>query len=80
MSLAGSGATANGTQVILWDCNNSPEQDWVYSAQGSWYGTWRNYKAGKCMSTAGCGGTANGTNVIIWDCNGNSEQTWDYID
>ncbi|WP_255628484.1 ricin-type beta-trefoil lectin domain protein [Jidongwangia harbinensis] len=63
-------ATANGTQIQLWDCDGSTRQRWAHTAgkQLTVYGT-------KCLDASG-GGTANGTAVIIWDCHGGLNQQW----
>jgi hypothetical protein len=63
-------ATANGTQMQLWDCDGSTKQRWAYTAGGQLtvYGN-------KCLDADG-GGTANGTAVIIWDCHGGLNQQW----
>ncbi len=63
-------ATANGTQIQLWDCHGGANQRWTYSAgkQLTVYGN-------KCLDAYGQG-TANGTRVIIWDCNGQANQQW----
>jgi hypothetical protein len=63
-------ATANGTQVQLWDCDGSAKQRWAYGTgkQLTVYGN-------KCLDAYG-NGTANGTAVIIWDCHGGTNQQW----
>jgi hypothetical protein len=63
-------ATANGTQVQLWDCDGSAKQQWAYTTgkQLMVYGN-------KCLDANG-NGTANGTAVIIWDCHGALNQQW----
>nr|WP_230686679.1 RICIN domain-containing protein [Catellatospora vulcania] len=63
-------ATANGTQLQLWDCHGGTNQRWTYSAsrQLTVYGN-------KCLD-ANANGTSNGTAVIIWDCNGQANQQW----
>ncbi|MDI1466217.1 RICIN domain-containing protein [Catellatospora sp. KI3] len=63
-------ATANGTQVQLWDCHGGTNQRWTYTAgrQLTVYGN-------KCLD-ANANGTSNGTAVIIWDCNGQANQQW----
>ncbi|MDI6100402.1 ricin-type beta-trefoil lectin domain protein [Actinoplanes sp. NEAU-A12] len=63
-------ATANGTQVQLWDCAGSVQQRWTHTAgrQLTVYGN-------KCLDATG-NGTANGTAVIIWDCHGALNQQW----
>jgi lysophospholipase L1-like esterase len=59
-------ATANGTQLQLWDCNGQSNQSWTYTAsrQLTVYGT-------KCLQ-----GNSSGTPVVIWDCNGQANQQW----
>lgn len=60
----------NGTQIQLFDCNNTPAQYWVLAADGT------AQALGKCMDLVN-GGTANGTRVHIWDCvAGSQTQQW----
>ncbi|MFG2060285.1 RICIN domain-containing protein [Micromonospora sp. NPDC048871] len=63
-------ATANGTQLQLWDCGGGTHQRWTYTAskQLTVYGN-------KCLDASG-NGTTNGTAVIIWDCHGGLNQQW----
>jgi endoglucanase len=63
-------ASANGSQVQLWDCNGGSNQRFTYtsSKQLTVYGN-------KCLDAYGRG-TTNGTAVIIWDCNGQPNQQW----
>jgi len=63
-------ASANGTQVQLWDCNGGSNQRFTYTSgkQLQVYGN-------KCLDANGKG-TTNGTAVIIWDCNGQTNQQW----
>ncbi|MEV0718246.1 ricin-type beta-trefoil lectin domain protein [Asanoa sp. NPDC050611] len=63
-------ATANGTQVALWDCHGGTNQRWTYtsSKQLTVYGN-------KCLDASNQG-TTNGTAAIIWDCNGQTNQQW----
>jgi hypothetical protein len=63
-------ATANGTQVQLWDCHGGTNQRWTYTTgrQLTVYGN-------KCLDASGAG-TTNGTAVVIWDCNGQANQQW----
>jgi alpha-galactosidase len=61
------GATANGTQPIIWDCNAGANQQWTVSGQ-----TVR--ALGKCLD-APAGATA-GAKATLWDCNGGSNQQW----
>ncbi|WP_405827555.1 arabinofuranosidase catalytic domain-containing protein [Streptomyces sp. NBC_01176] len=62
-------ATANGTQVELWDCNGAGGQIWQQQADGSLL----NPQSGRCLDSPD-GATANGTRLRIWDCNGSAAQ------
>ncbi|WP_433047420.1 ricin-type beta-trefoil lectin domain protein [Dactylosporangium sp. CS-033363] len=71
--LDASGAgTANGTQLILWDCHGGTNQSWTRTAAGELrlYGN-------KCLDI-NANGTANGTKVQIWDCNGTTAQKFTF--
>jgi hypothetical protein len=61
-------ATADGTNVQLYDCNATAAQTWTVSGA-----TLR--ALGKCMDVAG-GATADGTRVQLWTCNGSGAQNW----
>jgi hypothetical protein len=65
------GATGNGAQTQLWDCNGAANQTWnrTTGRQLTVYG------GAKCLDANGQG-TTNGTAVIIWDCNGQANQQW----
>ena len=64
------GATANGTQVKIWDCNGGGNQSWTLTSgrQLQVYGN-------KCLDVVG-GATAAGSRVQIWDCGGGTNQQW----
>ncbi|MEY9936939.1 ricin-type beta-trefoil lectin domain protein [Streptacidiphilus sp. MAP5-3] len=61
-------STADGTQVVLWDCNGTAAQQWTWTGNTLTFG-------GKCLDATGQG-TANGTLVELWTCNGGSNQQW----
>jgi alpha-galactosidase len=61
------GATANGTQPVIWDCNGGANQRWTVTGQSI-------QALGKCLD-APLGATA-GAKVQIWDCNGGTNQQW----
>jgi hypothetical protein len=63
--------TADGTAVIIWDCNGQTNQQWNVNSNGTITGV----QSGKCLDATGAG-TANGTKIIIWTCNGQSNQQW----
>ncbi|GAA3310895.1 glycoside hydrolase family 97 protein [Streptomyces cinereospinus] len=64
------GAQANGTDVMLWECNGQANQVWTQTAARQ-----LTVFAGKCLDVDG-GGTADGTVVQIWDCNNTGAQQW----
>ncbi|MFI5932903.1 PQQ-dependent sugar dehydrogenase [Actinoplanes sp. NPDC051494] len=63
------GATANGTKIQLYTCNNTAAQNWAVTPGST-------VKAlGKCLDVAG-GATANGTKAQLYTCNGSGAQNW----
>ncbi|WP_198168282.1 PQQ-dependent sugar dehydrogenase [Herbidospora yilanensis] len=62
------GATADGTQVQIYTCNNSAAQTWTRTGQ-----TFR--ALGKCLDVSGAS-TANGAKIQIYTCNGTNAQNW----
>ncbi|MCX4630452.1 family 16 glycosylhydrolase [Streptomyces sp. NBC_01443] len=60
---------ANGTPVQLYDCNNTPAQQWTIAADGTLRAL------GKCLDVTG-GATTDGTPVQLYDCNGTPAQRW----
>lgn len=63
------GATANGTAVQLFDCNDTPAQRWSVTEDGTVEAL------GKCLDVTNAG-TANGTPVQLYECNGTGAQQW----
>ncbi|TDO36527.1 glycoside hydrolase family 27 protein [Paractinoplanes brasiliensis] len=61
--------TANGTQPVIWDCNNAANQRWTTSGQAL-------QALGKCLDSP-TGATA-GTKAQLWDCNGGANQQWTF--
>ncbi|MEV0578023.1 ThuA domain-containing protein [Streptomyces sp. NPDC050392] len=62
-------ASADGTQIQLYTCNQSAAQKWTV-------GTDSTLRAlGKCMDVSG-GGSANGTKIQLYGCNGSGAQKW----
>jgi RHS repeat-associated protein len=61
--------TVRGTHVQLWDCNNSPAQNWTLMPDGTVRIN------GECLDITG-GVTGNGTPLEIWDCAGSWNQVW----
>lgn len=73
MGIAG-GNTANGTNVVLWDCvGNADNQKWKYDAAN---GFLRN-KTGKCLDNRGQ--AYNGGEIVIWDCVDSNNLRFDWV-
>ncbi|WP_327674638.1 ricin-type beta-trefoil lectin domain protein [Kitasatospora sp. NBC_00458] len=65
------GATAAGSPVNLWDCNNSPAQQWV---TGPYPGTLKNPNSGKCLDAPGA--ATAGTRLAIGECDSGAGRQW----
>jgi alpha-galactosidase len=61
------GATANGTQPVVWDCNGGANQSWTINGETI-------QALGKCLH-APANATA-GAAVQIWDCSDGTNQHW----
>ncbi len=61
------GATANGTKVDIWTCNNTVSQQWTFVSGAL-------SVQGKCLDDSSQGGA--GAKLVIWTCNGHTAQTW----
>ncbi|MFJ9541103.1 lectin [Streptomyces sp. NPDC101225] len=64
-----SSATADGTHVQIYTCNNTYAQDWIIAGDGTIRAL------GKCLD-ADHSGTTNGTLIQLWTCNGTGAQQW----
>ncbi|NJP82912.1 RICIN domain-containing protein [Streptomyces sp. AA8] len=74
VGLANNGSTANGTELVVWDCHGHPDQQWAPSAPAGLIQSLA--AASKCVGLANNGSTANGTRLVVWDCHGNPDQRW----
>lgn len=61
--------TANGTKVVIANCNGTDAQRWTLPGDGSLQAF------GKCLEATGSG-MANGTPLQLWECNGTGGQRW----
>ncbi|PWK85603.1 poly(3-hydroxybutyrate) depolymerase [Lentzea atacamensis] len=66
LDVVGAG-TANGTQLITWDCHTNANQQFTQNGQ-----TLR--VSGKCLDAPT--NAASGARVQIWDCHGGANQSW----
>ncbi|MGN9841670.1 RICIN domain-containing protein [Nonomuraea sp. H19] len=62
-------ATANGTQLQIYDCHDNANQRFGYSSG-------RLQILSKCLDSPTNAGS--GTRVQLWDCHGNSNQQWTF--
>jgi poly(3-hydroxybutyrate) depolymerase len=60
-------ASANGTQLITWDCHTNANQQFTQNGQAL-------QVLGKCLDAPNNAGS--GTRVHIWDCHGGANQSW----
>ena len=65
------GATASGTPVQLWDCNDADPQEWRWRQQTRL----QNPQSGRCLAVAG-GASAYGSRLEISDCEDTAAQVW----
>lgn len=73
------GERGNGTNVQIWEDNNTSAQEWRVTSLGDGAYTLINPNSGRALDVAGTG-TADGTNVHIWDdFGGNPAQRWAII-
>ncbi|GAA1266036.1 RICIN domain-containing protein [Sphaerisporangium rubeum] len=63
-------ATANGTQLQIYDCHTNPNQSFTYDSSS------RLVTLGKCLDVPTGGGS--GTRIQLYDCHGNSNQRWTF--
>ncbi|GLZ37242.1 hypothetical protein Acsp05_08670 [Actinokineospora sp. NBRC 105648] len=78
VGLANNGSTANGTELVLWDCHFGRDQYWYGGANGSLGSFASGYPNGKCIGLADNGSTANGTRLVLWDCHYGLDQRWSF--
>lgn len=64
---------ANGNNIQLWDCNDSPAQSWILDGLAIRSGL----ETTKCLDL-NHSNTDNETNIHLWDCNGTNAQKWIY--
>ncbi|HVV21295.1 MAG TPA: ricin-type beta-trefoil lectin domain protein [Pseudonocardiaceae bacterium] len=63
-------ATANGTQLDIWDCDGGSNQSWTLTPS-----KWLTVYGDKCLDVTGAS-TAPGTKVELYDCAGGTNQQW----
>jgi hypothetical protein len=67
LDVSGYPGTANGTPLILYDCETADpntDQRWTMTSRGFI----QNQLSGKCIDVGGAPGQQNGAQLILWDC------------
>jgi hypothetical protein len=67
-------STANNTQLRIFDCNGTPQQDWQQLGRGGPIQVFGN----KCLDQLGGNSARDLTPVVIFDCNGRASQRWTF--
>jgi hypothetical protein len=75
------GSMTNGTQLIMWPCDGSLNQQWTLpnvNNSGSFEIPLQIHNGAdynKCLGALNIG-TTDGTPLVIWDCNDHADQLW----
>jgi Ricin-type beta-trefoil lectin domain/Domain of unknown function (DUF4476) len=67
-------ATHGNANVVLWECNDDPDQVWSFTPSGELHSA----LAGTCLDAAGYDG-AQGANVDTFRCEGLDDQRWTLV-
>ncbi|MCC3763338.1 RICIN domain-containing protein [Glycomyces sp. TRM65418] len=70
-----SGSTANGAEIIQYDCHGRVNQQWELRPVGSGYVQIVSQASGKCLDVNGAS-TANNAKAIQWTCGSGTNQQW----
>lgn len=73
---ANSGSTANGTELVIWDCHGGADQNWAWATFADGSVELYNVPSSKCAGLANSGSTTNGTRLVVWDCHAHPDQHW----
>ena len=71
----------NGTPVVQWGCDGTPNQDWIIATPNGFPGNDIQTQIRNAQNSTKCLGvfnseTGDGANLVIWDCNGSADQEW----
>lgn len=69
------GNMTNGTALILWRCDGTPNQQWTLPSPDFPQQMHNGANYNKCLGALNQG-TADGTQLVIWDCNDHPDQLW----
>nr|WP_211234780.1 ricin-type beta-trefoil lectin domain protein [Glycomyces arizonensis] len=69
------GSTADGAEIIQYDCHGGSNQRWRLESVGGGYYRVVSQASGKCLDIDRAS-TADGAKAILWPCNGGANQQW----
>ncbi|SDD69804.1 ricin-type beta-trefoil lectin domain protein [Glycomyces harbinensis] len=70
-----SASTANGAEIIQWDCHGGSNQQWLLQDVGGGHVQIVSPASGKCLDVDAAS-TADNARVLLWSCNGGANQQW----
>jgi hypothetical protein len=70
-----SASTADGAEIIQWDCHGGTNQQWETRTAGDGYVQLVSQHSGKCLDIEGAS-TANNARAVLWSCHGGTNQQW----
>ncbi|WP_026925306.1 RICIN domain-containing protein [Glycomyces arizonensis] len=73
------GSTADGAEIIQYDCHGGANQQWMLQDAGGGYYQIISQASGKCLDIDGAS-TSNSARAIQWPCNGQTNQQWEVRD
>ncbi|RRS01242.1 RICIN domain-containing protein [Glycomyces terrestris] len=73
------GSTADGAEVIQYDCHGRVNQQWTLRPSGGGYVQLVSAASGKCLDISGAS-TADGARAIQWTCGSGTNQQWQVRD
>lgn len=74
-----SGSTADGAEIIQYDCHGGANQQWRLEDAGGGYHRIVSDASGRCLDVDGAS-TADNARIIQWACNGGANQQWQLRD
>jgi endoglucanase len=74
-----SASSADGAEMIQWDCHGGTNQLWETRAAGDGHVQLVSRHSGKCLDVDGAS-TANNARAILWSCHGGTNQQWQLRD
>ncbi|MCD0447229.1 RICIN domain-containing protein [Glycomyces sp. A-F 0318] len=69
------GSTADGAEIIQYDCHGGANQQWELQDAGGGYYRIVSSASGRCLDVDAAS-TADGARAIQWACNGGTNQQW----